>query len=253
MTTPTEGAKMIATLYTTIGNENYVDKFDSTDIARQAFEATISAAADNPEIRGAILDLGGKDVEVWSADDGDETGAWSLRYAFRQGRERAEGESMKRVAFYKTDSGMILCDPCSVIVCRADHAIGMSRTYEAHSTASFPRLTCDMCGESHVVKQSEEAARPGKKLVRDMDVHDLRRRLTDIERLNPHTYQSLQSWKLTAARIRCLMDEEDARPATPKCPKCGMAAHGPDRFCSADPVKLKWQELNVGQTLERDS
>jgi hypothetical protein len=70
MSTPTERNTMIATLYTTIGTENYTDTFDSHDMARQAYEATVVAATDNPEIRGAVLDLGGAKVVIWNADDG---------------------------------------------------------------------------------------------------------------------------------------------------------------------------------------
>ena len=60
---------------------------------------------------------------------------------------------MERVAFYRTADGKILCDPCSVKVCRANQSIAMSRTYQSHSTASFPCLTCEMCGGRHAVKQ----------------------------------------------------------------------------------------------------
>lgn len=60
---------------------------------------------------------------------------------------------VKRVAFYKTDTGEVYCDPCSLKVCAANHAVAMSRTYESQSSASFPTLACEACGERHVVKQ----------------------------------------------------------------------------------------------------
>lgn len=60
---------------------------------------------------------------------------------------------MERIAYYVTDKGTILCDPCSVEVCRRDHSVAMSRTYATSSRSSWPTLTCDACGESHVVKQ----------------------------------------------------------------------------------------------------
>lgn len=65
-----------------------------------------------------------------------------------------EGGAMTRVAFYKAEDGRVFCDPCSLRLCAANHALALSRTYAAQSSLSFPRLTCEACGQSHVVKQS---------------------------------------------------------------------------------------------------
>jgi len=67
--------------------------------------------------------------------------------------ESAKGAEVTRTAFYKTNAGQILCDPCSVKVCVSDQSIAMHRTYGTQSPASFPALTCEMCGERHTVKQ----------------------------------------------------------------------------------------------------
>jgi hypothetical protein len=86
MSTPTERNNMIATLYTTIGDKNYIDTFDSHEAAQQAFAATVLRAETSTEIRGAVLDLGGANVTHWSRDDGEETGAWSRSFAVQNGR-----------------------------------------------------------------------------------------------------------------------------------------------------------------------
>lgn len=57
---------MIATLYTRIGDKDYVDKFDSHEEARKAYGATVEMAKTEKVIKAVILDLGGKDVTARS-------------------------------------------------------------------------------------------------------------------------------------------------------------------------------------------
>jgi hypothetical protein len=97
MSTPTERNNMIATLYTTIGDKNYIDTFDSHEAAQQAFAATVLRAETSTEIRGAVLDLGGANVTHWSRDDGEETGAWSRSFAVQNGRAKPTTPTAKEI------------------------------------------------------------------------------------------------------------------------------------------------------------
>jgi hypothetical protein len=63
---------MIATVYSTVGASTYRDSFESHATAAACFESLKARAATAPEIRGAVLDLGGTAVTVWNRIDTDE-------------------------------------------------------------------------------------------------------------------------------------------------------------------------------------